>query len=139
MQIHIGNISEQSLLDYLKKTPLADKVDVEEYTRKVYPRATIFMVREGAEIVGVNIVYFNDMETKRGFVTYIHVNEKYRNMRIGWNLLQSAVDYARTHQFESIALEVRKNNEPAKHLYSKFGFVIYDENDISYFMRKVIL
>ncbi len=139
MQIHIGNISEQSLLDYLKKTPLADKVDIEEYTYKVYPRATIFVVREGGQIAGVNIVYFNDMKTKRGFVTYIHVNEKYRNMRVGWNLLQSAVDYARTHRFESIALEVRKNNEPAKHLYSKFGFVTYDENDISYFMRKVIL
>lgn len=138
MQIHIGNISENILLDYLKRTPLADKVDIEEYTHKVYPRATIFVAWECDEITGVNIVYLNDMETKRGFVTYIHVKAKYRNMRIGWNLLQSAVDYAREHQFESIALEVRKNNEPAKHLYSKFGFVTYDENDISYFMKKVI-
>ena len=139
MQIHIGNISEQSLLDYLRKTPLADKVDVEEYTRKVYPRATIFVAWECEEIAGVNIVYLNDMETRKGFVTYIHVNEKYRNMRVGWNLLQSAVDYGRAHQFESIALEVRKNNEPAKHLYAKFGFATYDENSISYFMRKAII
>ena len=139
MQINIGNISEQSLLDYLSKTPLADKVGVEEYTRKVYPRATIFVACEGEEIAGVNIVYLNDMETKRGFVTYIHVNEKYRNMRVGWNLLQSAVDHGRTHGFKSIALEVRKNNEPAKHLYVKFGFVTYGEDDISYFMRKAIL
>ena len=139
MEISIGNINKSELLQYLHSTPLSEDVNIEDYVSKVYSKATIFVAWEGEGIAGVNIVYLNDMETRRGFVTYIHVNEKYRNMRVGWNLLQSAVDYGRAHQFESIALEVRKNNEPAKHLYAKFGFVTYGENDISYFMRKAIL
>ena len=138
MQISVGDISEGELLSYLRSTSLKDKVDIVAYVHKVYSLATIFIARQDGKMVGVNIVYLNDMQTKEGFVTYIHVSEKYRHMDIGKNLLQEAMAYGKARKFESIALEVRKNNVPAMRLYSKLGFSVFRENDTSFFMKRAI-
>ena len=53
---------ENVLLDYLRLTPLANKVEIENYTNKVFKYATIFVARLNENIIGINIVYFNDYE-----------------------------------------------------------------------------
>lgn len=113
---------ENVLLDYLRLTPLANKVEIENYTNKVFKYATIFVARQNENIIGINIVYFNDYENKRGYITYIYVNEDYRGQGLGWQLLNTAIEYGRKHSFTSIALEVRKDNNKAKCLYEKKWF-----------------
>lgn len=127
---------ENVLLDYLRLTPLANKVEIENYTNKVFKYATIFVARQNENIIGINIVYFNDYENKRGYITYIYVNEDYRGQGLGWQLLNTAIEYGRKHSFTSIALEVRKDNNKAKCLYEKNGFNIYQDAGKSYYMNK---
>lgn len=137
--VNIEKIDELELLEYLKNTPLTNRVEIREYTHKVCAYATVFTVREDKNIVGINIVYFNDNIKKRGWITYIYVNETHRKLGIGGLLLRKAVDYAHEHNFTSIALEVRKNNEIAMHLYTRNGFAIYQEAENSYYMEKSII
>lgn len=137
--VNIEKIDELELLEYLKNTPLANKVEIKEYTHKVCTNATIFVARENENIIGVNIVYFNDRILKRGYITHIRVNETHRKLGIGGLLLSKAMDYAREHNFTSIALEVRKNNEIAMHLYTRNGFTIYQETENNYYMEKSII
>ena len=127
---------ENVLLDYLRLTPLANKVEIENYTNKVFKYATIFVASQNENIIGINIVYFNDYENKRGYITYIYVNEDYRGQGLGWQLLNTAIEYGRKHSFTSIALEVRKDNNKAKCLYEKNGFKIYQDAGKSYYMNK---
>ena len=127
---------ENVLLDYLRLTPLANKVEIENYTNKVFKYATIFVARQNENIIGINIVYFNDYENKRGYITYIYVNEDYRGQGLGWQLLNTAIEYGRKHRFTSIAIEVRKDNNNAKFLYEKNGFKIYQDAGKSYYMNK---
>lgn len=137
--VNIEKIDELELLEYLKDTSLANKVEIREYAHKVCANATIFVAREDENIIGVNIVYFNDYVLKRGYITHIRVNKTHRKLGIGGLLLRKAMDYAREHNFTSIALEVRKNNEIAMHLYTRNGFAIYQETENSYYMKKSII
>lgn len=138
MQILIENPSIIELLGYLQSTPLVSKVDIKNYVNKVHLNATFFVARENGRIIGINIVYFNDLVTKQGYITYIHVDEKYRKQGIGRELLQKSIEYGLQHEFESIRLEVRKNNAVAMRLYSQEGFVIVAEKELSYYMQKNI-
>ena len=63
----------------------------------------------------------------------IHMYPEARNCGIGSLFLKSVVE--RSHTMGKTAyLKVFKSN-PARRLYERFGFRIYDENDSHYFMR----
>ena len=138
MHIQIGNISEHDLLSYLKKTPITYDVNIVEYTHKVFAHATLFIALEKDSILGLCIVYINDIQSRQAYVTYIYVDENSRNKGIGRTLLETAIEYSRNHKFNTIALEVRKDNFSAKRLYSSLGFMTYQETDRSYYMQKAI-
>ena len=138
MHIQIGNISEYDLLSYLKNTPISHDVNIVEYTHKVFTHATLFIARENDAIIGLCIVYINDLMSRQAYVTYLYVDENFRNKGIGRTLLETAIEYSRNQKFDTIALEVRKDNFSAKRLYSSLGFMTYQETDRSYYMQKAI-
>lgn len=138
MQIDINRICEAELLEYLQKTPLNREIDIEAYVRKVYSLATIFTIAENHKIIALSIVYFNDKNAQRGYITYIHVCKDYRGNGIGKKLLQVTIEYGKKYGFKKVALEVKKVNEIAKSLYTNFGFTYYEETDKSYYMQYII-
>lgn len=138
MHIQIGNISEYDLLSYLKNTPISHDVNIVEYTHKVFTHATLFIAQENDAIIGLCIVYINDLMSRQAYVTYLYVDENFRNKSIGKTLLQTAIEFSCNHKFDTIALEVRKDNSNAIRLYSKLGFITYKETERSYMMQKYI-
>lgn len=46
----------------------------------------------------------------------------YRGAGLGWRLLTAVEEYARSHDCCALTLEVRADNDAARHLYRKFGF-----------------
>lgn len=138
IQINKENVDKKLLLTYLQKTPLSKEIEIENYADKVFKYATIFVARQDNNIIGINIVYFNDYENKRGYITYIYLNEDYRGQGLGGRLLNTAIEYGRKCGFTSIALEVRKDNNKAKLLYEKNGFIIYQDVGKSYYMNKYL-
>jgi ribosomal-protein-alanine N-acetyltransferase len=55
-------------------------------------------------------------------ISTIAVHTDFQRRGIGAHLLQFAIDIARHHGAEVVALEVREGNRPALALYRKFGF-----------------
>lgn len=55
-------------------------------------------------------------------ITDIVVRKDYRYKGIGSKLLEKLIEIAKSEKVISITLEVNINNEPAKKLYSKYGF-----------------
>lgn len=60
-----------------------------------------------------------------GHITNIAVDKEYRGLGIGEKILEALIDICKMKEIIAMTLEVRENNEPAKSLYKKHGFVEY--------------
>ena len=81
--------------------------------------ATYYLATDDEKIVGY-IGYWNVLN--EGNITNIAVLPEYRRQKIASSLLEYAIKNAIAEKLSLMTLEVRKSNEPAKNLYSKFGF-----------------
>ncbi|MCM1364797.1 MAG: ribosomal protein S18-alanine N-acetyltransferase [Faecalibacterium sp.] len=61
------------------------------------------------------------------YITNVAVTAKYRRCKIGSELVEHAVNFARENGASFISLEVRESNQPAISLYNKFGFTVCGE------------
>lgn len=57
-----------------------------------------------------------------GHITNVAVSPEYRGKHIGEAIIATMLEVAREEGINKFTLEVRVSNEPAKNLYSKFGF-----------------
>ena len=58
-----------------------------------------------------------------GYIFNVAVKENSRNKGVATALINELVTYGKKNNFCFITLEVRESNEPARSLYSKFGFI----------------
>lgn len=79
-----------------------------------------------AEVDGIPVAYGGIwLILDEGHITNIAVDEKYRGQGIGEKILKMLIDICRELRIIAITLEVRQDNEPAKNLYKKHGFLEY--------------
>lgn len=80
----------------------------------------IFLVAEEAgEICGYIGMY---VSLDEGEITNVAVAPNKRGAGVGGLLLQETIELARKREIVQIVLEVRVSNQPAIHLYEKYGF-----------------
>ena len=70
-------------------------------------------------MVGVQRVGDEIAEIRR-----LRVRDGYRRRGIGTNLLDHAVKFCRGHDYMKVVLDVRKERDPAIHLFEKSGFFL---------------
>lgn len=81
-----------------------------------------------------------------GHITNIAVHNDYRGTGVGNLLVEGLIDVCRERNIRAMTLEVRKSNEIAKSLYSKYGFKGYgvrpryysDNNEDAIIMWKTV-
>ena len=95
----------------------ADRTNIVEFEGKDIGRITLKDSKEGRWIVA------------------IHLLPAYQGKGIGKYLLKKVIDKAIKEQ-KDLYLTVLKVN-PAKKLYEKLGFEVYDERDHRFFMKRV--
>lgn len=123
------------LLDYLKAVdksfpvPLSDKVVLEEYAKKLYDNAEIFVAYENDTIVGIFAGYVNDYDTKMAYGSVLTVLDTYQGCGIATRLLDAFCDCAKSRNMEKIMFCVYLDNEPAMKLYTKKGFAVYKKEE----------
>ena len=93
-----------------------------------------------AEIDGV-IEGFLSIEVHREEEYYLYyddlsVSKNFRKLGIGTALMTRAEDYCKSIGFSLIALHVEENNESARRLYEKSGFVIKEKQGTRLLMIK---
>ncbi|MBR6918012.1 MAG: GNAT family N-acetyltransferase [Clostridia bacterium] len=98
---------------------------------------------ENAEFVAVIIdngyagyiaFYCNDEVSKQAYLSMITVRSDYQHKGIGSLLMDYMISTVRINNFESIKLEVNKNNDKAKMFYHRYGFKKVSEKDESLFL-----
>ena len=76
---------------------------------------------EEDQIIGMIFADF-DPETKVGYLKSIIIDEKYRGLYIGENLMQAALEYLEDMKAENIKINIDESEVKAYRLYSKLGF-----------------
>lgn len=118
--------------------PLDEKVNLEEYSKKLFEKAITFEAWEARHLVGLVAAYFNDPEKNSGYITSVSTNNKYSGEGVAKLLLKRCIDYAGEKNFKEIKLEVSGKNDKAIQLYKKFDFAVIETRNDSLIMKRDI-
>jgi len=80
----------------------------------------------GSELVGIAglLIHEGQKEAHKGLPVGMYVRPGARNVGVGQRLVETIVEFAR-HRVELIQLAVVSDNEQARRLYERLGFVEY--------------
>jgi len=114
--------------------PLSQRVNLIDYSKKLYDKATTFEAWDNKKLAGMIAAYLNDHETKFGYITSVSLLNEYQRTGIATELLRHCIEYARGNSFKKISLELDRRNMDALRLYLKYNFEIYDTKGEQVFM-----
>lgn len=111
---HLDGVIEVEQLSL--KSPWSKKMFEEELKSKTAMYKVIIENEKVVAYMGMHCV------CGEGHITNIAVHPDYRRKNMASALINDFILHARQNHFEFLTLEVRKSNEAAINLYSKFGF-----------------
>lgn len=114
---------------------LAERVDIKEYSKKIYTRSERFEAWSDDTLVGLVAAYCNDQTGQMAYITSVSVLDAWQGKGIAAKLISRCIEHARIQGMRCITLEVARGNAPAKALYEKYGFVVSDAEGMSIIMK----
>lgn len=96
---------------------------------------TMLCVRND-NIKGYIVLYANDFQTKKAFISMLGVRPLYQKQGCGKYLIQACEEIARERMMKTLTLEVKKNNINALGFYKHLGFEETFEKEESFFYTK---
>lgn len=103
--------------------PLASRVDIDSYAKKIFGNAMRFEAWSDDRLIGLLAAYCNDNETRTAYVTTVSVAPERARKGLAAQLLQHCIAHASASGMRQIRLEVAGTNLPAIGLYHKNGFI----------------
>ena len=80
-------------------TPLNERVELHEYSKKIFDKSMTFEAWENKFLVGLVSAYFNDNENSFGYITNVSTTKKFTGKGIASILLKNCIEYAKQHNF----------------------------------------
>lgn len=122
------------------QTPLPDAVRAKLIAGlRGTPNAMVWLAQDGDDFVGVVTAFslFSTFSaTARWNIHDVAVNPEARGRGVGRALLERVIADATAAGAGSLSLEVRHDNEPARHLYSSLGFGD-TEDPMAFWFRRI--
>ena len=129
IQFSIGTASLSQIERHLKLCsadfipPLADRVQLDSYSKKLFSKSTTFEAWRDKRLVGLLAAYMNE-NGRSAFISSVSVLPSFRSQGIANRLLDQCHLEAKCRGLQTIALEVSKTNTPAILLYKKHGYAL---------------
>lgn len=126
---HEDDLDSAELLVFLREIeadtipPLASRVDLTAYADKICRLADCVVARDDDRIVGIYAGYFNNLDTREGYLTIQAVAGSHRGSGLGGRLLDAVVEVAAGRGMTSLLLETSERNQPVLALHEGRGFV----------------
>ena len=124
----IGHATSGDILAHLRECDksfhpvLSSRVDLVNYSEKIFRQAVTFEAWHGSNLVGLVASYFNDLQTRVGFITSVSTVPEWKGRGSARTLMVMALGYADSHGFQAVNLEVGEENLSALGLYHRLGF-----------------
>lgn len=115
-------------LVFLEGKPIKPRL-IKRFLRRISRSGVILVAEVDGRIVGAIGGYIigsmENIEGERyGFIEFLIVDEGYRGMGVGRNLLVSLIDKLKGRGVSEVYLEVDPRNEAALSLYKSLGFTV---------------
>ena len=133
LELQIKELLEDIGEDFIP--PLSDTLNIEEYSKKMSHKSTIFSVYDEGKLVAFMSVYCNDLENKIAYGTMLAVVKTHRVYGLGPNLIKTTVDFLKKKSFKVFRLEIYKSNPRVITLYKRLKFQIVQETENSVFVE----
>jgi ribosomal protein S18 acetylase RimI-like enzyme len=129
-----GQIRFESKFMNLEKTPLAKLVEIERKKTETFTKDKnlYFVGKVQGKIIGV--IRFKDDGVKDGTFA-VGILKEYSGKAYGKKLIHTLMSKLRHRGYETLTLDVDKNNAVAFDLYKKMRFKIVDEDAKNYEMK----
>ena len=101
---------------------LSQRVDIDEYARRIADRAVRMEAWASSNLVGLVAIYVNSGPDGAAFITNVSVIPEFRGRGLAEGLVASALAHAGGLGFQRVELEVGSEAGPAISLYEKLGF-----------------
>jgi ribosomal protein S18 acetylase RimI-like enzyme len=129
-----NNSSESNIIEHLNKCDdffiqkLSEKVNINEYSKKIYDNAMRLEAWNDKNLVGL-IAFYENKKDRFMFITNVSIDIDFVGKGIAKKLMSSLIDIFNQEEYDSIYLEVDINNIKAIQLYKKFNFFIESQNN----------
>jgi ribosomal protein S18 acetylase RimI-like enzyme len=107
---------------------LSSYVDIEQYSKKIFDHAKLFVEFDKNKMIGLVAAYDNSMK-KIGWITNVSVDPGYVRKGIASRLMNECRNYFEKRGYLNIFLEVYCDNKKAIELYTKHGFIVHKNNN----------
>ena len=134
LQYRVKTASKEEIYSHLMECdrnfvpPLSSRVDLLDYSIKIFEKSVSFEAWDEQVLVGMINAYLDNVSNRTGYITNVSILPVYMGQGIALTLLEMCLRYAEKHTFSRIRLEVSWENGPAIELYSKVGFKIINES-----------
>ena len=126
-----------AVLGHAYELPIWERMsDYEAYLAKVAGLATTLVVKIDGEVAGAISYYDNDAEGKRAFITQVMTAPGFQGRGVGTRLLAECEFECMRQGMETLGLEVRRDNDGAKRLYERCGFMVCGKTETGWLMEK---
>ena len=115
--------------------PLSAKVDLRQYTEKIFDNAVLFVRNDNSNIVGMVVLYCNDENKEKAYIPLVGVLPSHRRRGIAKELMQEAISYVKSKDFNVIG--IHSNNPIAVKAYCDLGFDIIEDGERKYMEMKI--
>ena len=137
-----NNNLEKCVIEFLKKIdslfkiPLSQKIDLEEYSKKIVRNADVFLALDNESIVGIVVGYNNDKELKISNMSILVVLNEYQGKGIARKLVNNFLNLAKNKKMEKVKLSTV--DARALKLYESLNFKIVREENEVYYLEKIL-
>jgi ribosomal protein S18 acetylase RimI-like enzyme len=142
-------IADKDDIDVLVKALILSDIDeienietseIEECKKRIFQEINGHFLNSSTYIIELDLEKIGRLrlvETDNElFIAGIQILPKYRKLGLGTKVLNLLIKQVLITQ-KSLRLEVQKNNEKAKSLYKRLGFVVESEQEDDYIMIKI--
>jgi len=129
-----NNSSESNIIEHLNKCDvffipkLSEKVNINEYSKKIYDNAMRLEAWNDKNLVGL-IAFYENKKDRFMFITNVSIDIDFVGKGIAKKLMSSLIDIFNQEEYDCIYLEVDINNNKAIQLYKMFNFFIESQNN----------
>lgn len=110
--------------------PLDAKVDLHQYAEKILDNAVLFVEDDNSKIVGMVVLYCNDINGEKAYIPLVGVLPAYRRWGIAKKLMLEAISYVNSKEFKVVG--IHSNNPIAVKAYCDLGFDIIEDDERKY-------
>ena len=128
-EIQINTAKYDSLVEHLTSCsssfdpPLDTYVDIGIYAKKIFTFAVTFEAIHKDKLIGLAAVYYNDQDSKTGYLTNLSLLKDYHGKGIASKLMHEAIKCGKENGFINLDLKVKISNDHAVAFYEKLGFI----------------